>query len=84
MCFGFQRDNALYFLDFEIVTCALVGRCKLLNDRALGKSYVVFIGRKNLIGVLLGGLFNHVEKRRLLFFAVNYKLTTEYFVATML
>ena len=56
---SFQRDDTLDILDAEIIARRLVGRSKLLYNRTLGKSYIVLVGRKNLVGVFLRGLLDH-------------------------
>ena len=77
MRLSLQRDDALDVLYAEPVARALVLRCKLLNDRSLGKCHIIFIGRKNLVGVLLRGLLDHREERTLHLLAVDDKGSAE-------
>jgi len=58
VCFGLERDHALDGLHLKPVCRALVGRGKLLHHRSLGKSHIVFVGRENLAGVVLGSLLD--------------------------
>ena len=62
----------------------MVGRSKLLDDRPLREGHVVLVGRENLVGVLVGGLLDHIEKRRLHLLAVDDKLSAEDLVAAVL
>ena len=84
MGLGLQRDDTLHFLHLEIVAGALVFRGKLLDDRTLRESYVILIGRENLVGILFCGLLNHVEEARLHLLAVDDEHTAENLVAAVL
>ena len=79
-----QRDDTLNLLYLEPVGCRLVRRCKLLHHRSLGKRHIVFVCRENLIGILLRGLLNHLEERRLLFLTVDDEGATENLMAAVL
>ena len=57
-----QRDDTLDIFYLEPVAGALVFRCELLNDRTLCKSHIILIGRENLVGIFLSGLFDHRKK----------------------
>ena len=84
MSLGLQRNHALDILHLEEIACSLVGRSKLLDDRTLREGHVVLVGRENLVGVLVGGLLDHIEKRRLHLLAVDDKLSAEDLVAAVL
>ena len=84
MGFGFQGDNTLDVFYLEEVGFGVVCRCKLLDNRTFGKGYVVFVGRYNLVRILLGGFLNHLEEGRFLFHSVDDKCTAEDFVAAVL
>ena len=77
MGLGLQRDDTLNVLDLEPVCRRLVLRSKLLDNGTLRKSHVVLIGRKNLVGIFLGRLFNHLEERRLHLLAVDDERAAE-------
>ena len=61
----------------------MVGGSELLDDRAFGKGHVIFVGGNNFIGILLRGLFYHLEERRLLFHSVDDERSAEDFVAAV-
>ena len=84
MGLSFQGDDTLDVLHLEVVARGLVGWCKLLDDRALRESHIILIGRENLVRVLLGGLLDHIEKRRLHLLAVDDKLSAEDLVTAVL
>ena len=84
MGFGFQGNNALDVFYLEEVGLGVVCRCKLLDNRTFGKGYVVFVGRYNLVRILLGGFLNHLEEGRFLFHSVDDKCTAEDFMAAVL
>ena len=84
MGLSLEGDHALDVLHLEEVARGLVGRGKLLDDRTLRESHIVLIGRENLVGVLLGGLLDHAEKRRLHLLAVDDELSAEDLVAAVL
>jgi len=62
MCFRFEGDDTLDVFYLEIVGLGVVCRSKLFDNRTFGKGYIVFVGRDNLVGILLGGLLYHLEK----------------------
>ncbi len=84
MGLSLEGDDTLDVLHLEVIACGLVGWGELLDDRTLCESHIIFIGRENLVRVLLGGLLDHVEKRRLHLLAVDDKLTAEDLVAAVL
>ena len=84
MSLSLERDNALDVLHLEIVACRLVLRCELLHNRTLCESHVVLVSRENLVGVLLSGLLDHSEKRRLHLLTVNDERTAENLVTAVL
>ena len=84
MGLGFQRDDTFNVFHLEIVAGRLVFRCKLLNNRALCKGYIVFIGRQYLVGVFLGCLLNHLEQRAFHLYTINDKGATKNLVAAVL
>ena len=55
MCFRFQGDDTLDVLYLEIVGLGVVCRSKLFDNRTFGKGHIVFVGRDNLVGILLCG-----------------------------
>ena len=81
---GLERDNALDILDHEVVARALVCRSKLLHNRSLREGHIIFIGRQDMMRILLGSLLDHGKQRRGHLLAVNYKGSAEYLVAAML
>ena len=50
----------------------------------VSESHIILIGRENLVRVLVGGLLDHAEKRRLHLLAVDDKLAAEDLVAAVL
>ena len=62
MCFRFQGDDTLDVFYLEIVGLGVVCRSKLFDNRTFGKGHIVFVGRDNLIGILLCGLLYHLEE----------------------
>ncbi|MCY1531283.1 hypothetical protein D9M68_665040 [compost metagenome] len=83
MGFGFQRNDR-----FEITFCIIsrnVGpfRGKLLHYRPLNKGHIIFIGRYNIIRVLLRCFFNELKKRYRLLHAIDDEAAIKYFVAAM-
>ena len=84
MCLGFQGNHTLDVFHLEIVGFGVVCRGKLLNHRTFGKSYIVFVGGNDFIGIFLCSLFNHLEEGRLLFHSVNDECSTKDFVTAML
>ena len=79
-----QRDDALDVLNTEIVARRLVGWGKLLYNRTLCEGDIIFIGRENLVGILLRGLLDHRKETRLHLLAVDDKGTTEYLMTAVL
>ncbi len=84
MGLGLQRDDALDVLHLEVVARRLVLRCELLHHGALGEGHIIFIGRQNLVGVLLRGLLDHLEEARLHLLAVDDECPAEDLVAAVL
>ena len=84
MSFSLKGDDTFYIFDYKIVACALVFGGKLLYNGTLGKCHVVLVGGKDIVGILLSGLFNHGEQTAFHLFAVNDKYSTEYFMAAVL
>ena len=84
MSFSLQGDDTLDVLHLEEIAGSLVSRSKLLDDRTLRESHIILVGRENLVRVLIGGLLDHAEKRRLHLLAVDDKLTAEDLVAAVL
>ena len=84
MGLSLQRDDTLDILHLEEIAGSLVGWSKLLDNRTLRESHVVLVGRENLVRVLLSGLLDHAEKRRLHLLAVDDKLAAEDLVAAVL
>ena len=84
MRFSLQRNDRLDVLHLEIVARGVVFRCKLLHHRTLTERHVVLICRKNLVGILLRGLLDHLEERTLLLLAVDDEGAAENLVAAML
>ena len=84
MGLSLQRDNTLDILHLEEIAGRLIGWSKLLDNRTLRESHIILIGRENLVRVLLSGLLDHAEKRRLHLLAVDDKLAAEDLVAAVL
>ena len=84
MGFSLQGDDTLDVLHLEEIAGSLVSRSKLLDDRTLRESHIVLVGRENLVRVLIGGLLDHAEKRRLHLLAVDDKLSAENLVTAVL
>ena len=84
MGFCLQRDDTLDILYLEIVACALVGRCKLLNDRSLCKRHIIFIGRENHTWVLGSGLLDHRKQAAFHLLTVDDEGAAEDFMTAML
>ena len=84
MSLSLQRDDTLDILHLEEIAGSLIGWSKLLDDRTLRESHVVLVGRENLVRVLVGGLLDHAEERRLHLLAVDDKLAAEDLVAAVL
>ena len=84
MGLSLQRDNTLDILHLEEITGSLIGWSKLLDNRTLRESHVVLVSRENLVRILVGGLLDHVEERRLHLLTVDDKLTAEDLVAAVL
>ena len=84
MGFSLQGDDTLDVLHLEEIAGSLVSRSKLLDDRTLRESHIVLVGREDLVRVLIGGLLDHAEKRRLHLLAVDDKLSAENLVTAVL
>ena len=84
MSLSLQRDNTLDILHLEEIAGSLIGWRKLLDDRTLRESHIILIGRENLVRVLLSGLLDHAEERRLHLLTVDDKLAAEDLVAAVL
>ena len=84
MGLGLQRDDTLDLLHLEPVGSRLIPGRKLLDDRTLGESHIIFIGRENLVGIFLRGLLDHGKERRLHLLAVDDERAAEDLVATVL
>ena len=84
MGLSLQRDNTLYILHLEEIAGSLIGWSKLLDNRTLRESHIILIGRENLVRILVGGLLDHVEERRLHLLTVDDKLAAEDLVAAVL
>ena len=84
MCFGLDADDTLDILDDKIVAGGLILRRKLLDDRSFGKSHVVFVGRDNLVRILLCGPLDHCEEAAGHFLSVDDEGATENLMAAML
>ena len=59
-------------------------RSELLYYRSLRECHIIFIGRNNVVWVLLGGLLNHLEQGRLFLFTVDDEGSTENLMTTVL
>ena len=81
---GLQGDDTLDVLHLEEIAGSLIGWRKLLDDRTLRESHIILIGRENLVRVLLSGLLDHAEERRLHLLTVDDKLAAENLVAAVL
>ena len=79
-----QRDHTLDILHLEEIAGSLIGWSKLLDNRALRESHIVLVSRENLVRILVGGLLDHAEERRLHLLTVDDKLTAENLVAAVL
>ena len=84
MGLSLQRDNTLDILHLEEIACSLIGWSKLLDNRTLRESHVVLVSREDLIRILVGGLLDHAEERRLHLLTVDDKLAAEDLVAAVL
>ena len=84
MGLGLQRDDTLDIFHAEVVAGRLVGRCELLDHRALCEGHIVLIGRQYLVRILQSGLLDHLEEARLHFLTVDDERTAEDFVAAVL
>ena len=84
MGLSLQRDDTLDILHLEEIAGSRIGWSKLLDNRTLRESHIILIGRENLVRVLVGGLLDHAEKRRLHLLAVDDKLAAEDLVAAVL
>ena len=61
----------------------MICRSKLFHNRTFSEGYVIFISRDYFIRIFLCRLFNHLEQRRFLFYAVDNKRSAENFVAAV-
>ena len=84
MGLSLQRDNTLDIFHLEEIAGSLIGWSKLLDNRTLRESHVVLVSRENLVRILVGGLLDHVEERRLHLLTVDDKLAAENLVAAVL
>ena len=84
MGLSLQRDDTLDILHLEEIAGSLIGWSKLLDNRTLRESHVVLVSRENLVRILVGGLLDHVEERRLHLLTVDDKLAAEDLVAAVL
>ena len=84
MGLSLQRDDTLDILHLEEIASSLIGWSKLLDNRTLRESHIILIGRENLVRILLSGLLDHAEKRRLHLLAVDDKLAAEDLVTAVL
>ena len=84
MGLSLQGDDTLDILHLEEIAGSLIGWSKLLDDRTLRESHVVLVSRENLVRVLVGGLLDHAEERRLHLLTVDDKLAAENLVAAVL
>ena len=60
----------------------VLGR-ELLYNGAFGKGHIVLVGRDDMMGVLLGGLLDHLEEAAFLLFAVDDEGAAENLVAAV-
>ena len=84
MCLCLQRDNTLDLLYTEPVTRTLVCRSELLNNRSLRESHIVFIGREDLMRMLLRGFLNHREQAALFLLTIDDEGAAEDLMTTVL
>ena len=84
MGLSLQRDNTLDILHLEEIAGSLIGWSKLLDNRTLRESHVVLVSREDFVRILVGGLLDHVEERRLHLLTVDDKLAAEDLVAAVL
>ena len=84
MGLSLQRDDTLDILHLEEIAGSLIGWSKLLDNRTLRESHVVLVSREDLVRILVGGLLDHAEERRLHLLTVDDKLAAEDLVAAVL
>src|SRR5574344_1053045 len=84
MSLRLDGNDAFYVFNNEIIACGLVLWGKLLDYRALFKSYIVFVCRKDVMGILLSGFLNHGKETAGPFPAINDECSPEYLMAAML
>ena len=77
MRLGFEADNALYVTHFEVIARAVVLRSELLDDWSLSKRHIIFIGRNDVMGILLSRFLYHLEERRRFFLAIYDKCSAK-------
>ena len=84
MGLSLQRDDTLHLLYFIEVWLRVVAWRELLYHWSLSEGYVVSVCREYLVRVLLRGLLNHLEERRLLLHSVDDECAAEYLVTAVL
>ena len=81
--FSLQGDNTLDVGHAEPVAGTLVCGCKLLDNRSLGKSHIIFIGRQYFPWMFCRSFLNHGKERRLHLLAIDDERTTENLMTAM-
>ena len=71
MGFSLDADHAFDVLYDEVVTRGMLCGSELLNDGSLCESYIIFICRDDLVGILLSGPLDHLEETALLFLTID-------------
>ena len=80
MSLGFKADNTLYVTHFEVITRAVVLGSKLFDDRSFSKRHIIFIGRNDMMGILVSRFLYHLEEGRLFLLAIDDKCAAKYLV----
>ena len=83
MSLCFKRDYALNRFYTEVIGCGLILWGKLLDDRTFGKSYIIFISRKNFSRILLRCFLNHRKQTALHYLTIYHKFSTKNLMATV-
>ena len=79
-----ERKHRLHLFGTEKVGTSRITRGKDLHLRTAIESHIILVSRNQIIGVLLGGLLDHLEERTPFLLAINHKGTTKDLVSAVL